>query len=209
LKLITGQDGAIQYVSKYVSKADQPDCKALQNLIVRKLSSLSRRCVEGESVELQAKLRAVGNAVISCQQIGAVQAAYILGKLPLVKSSRASKVVNPLRRKEFTKHPVLSKDKELEGKPEECTAINHGPKTQYGMRDAYEAFYMHQRELHPDCKVVNYFSFLTSFTPQLDPDNRSENSQKKDYSELLVTDEHGIITNAKTFFLQSVSNISQ
>lgn len=85
--------GAAEYSADYSSKVEAPDETRLSKMFAKKLA---RYREYGEFVTDRQKLQAVGNAVVSSSQVGAVQACYMLLGLPLVISSTTVLNVNPL-----------------------------------------------------------------------------------------------------------------
>lgn len=90
--------GAAEYSADYSSKVGAPDKTRLTKMFAKKLAKHKEG---GGYVTDRQRLQAVGNAIVSSSQVGAVQAMYMLLGLPLVISSTAVLNVNPLPSKTF------------------------------------------------------------------------------------------------------------
>lgn len=207
IQFIQNLEGGVQYVCKYASKADTAESTALQNACCRKLSQRILREESNASglsaSSLHARYRSVCQALIEAQQIGSVQACYLLGGLKLVSSSRTVITVNALKRSEFILQPLITDAivlGELEGT---ASAISTSSATQFGRRDAYFEIYKLQMEKYKSV-TFNFFSFLSSFKlSQIKNGSKSDLKQGHEVPHLQV-DVDGFISNAESFQIKSV-----
>jgi hypothetical protein len=199
--------GGAEYVSKYCSKAERTESTALQNAINRKLAEHAIRCNldTNANMTFRQKLRAVGNAVVGAQQIGAVQACYVLGKIPLVKSSRCTLHVNALRRKDLTLRTVVTGENELAEMEGSESALLSSPSTQLGKRDAYHALCVQQLHNYQSMQVT-FFAFLSAYQLKVAPSKGYATA--RDGPGHLTADEHGFIITPKSFVLGKVSRLA-
>lgn len=128
IQYIQNVRGGAEYCSKYASKAEAAETTALQNAIKRKLALYVQSHAALPTV--RKKLGMVANAVIEAQQVGAVQACYVLGKQKLILSSRTFIHVNTLKRSDITIHTVIIDDNELGDMEGSESALAQSPATQ-------------------------------------------------------------------------------
>jgi hypothetical protein len=151
-------------------------------------------------------MRTVGNAVITGQQIGAVEASVIVGQMPIVQCTRNLVHINACRRDDISARSIIVNHSALNNLQEEGTAYNNSPNTTLGRRIAFEALIKQQIE---DFGTANFdfFAFLSTFkcTNDTKGKNRSHKSAITERSHhLLVNTESGYITNGRTFTLHKV-----
>jgi hypothetical protein len=202
IQYIQNTTGGAEYCSKYCSKAEAVESTALQNAVNRKLATYVSRLNDHDRISAQWQLRAVGNAIIGAQQVGTVQACYVLGKLPVVKSSRATEFVNCLPRSALTSRRVILAEDELNALNGGDSALSCSPTTQHGKRDAYHSLWKQQMAEYGVVNI-NYFSFLSSFT-LVAVTQRCPASKVREGCKLLILDINGFILKPVTFKLGKV-----
>jgi hypothetical protein len=195
--------GGAEYVSKYCSKAEKTESTALQNAINRKLAEHAIRCNSetGANMSFLQKLRAVGNAVAGAQQVGATEATYVLGKMPLVKSSRVTINVNVLKRKELDSHAIVTDESELAQMQGDESALVVSPSTLLGTRDAYHALSQQQISEYESMEVT-FFAFLSAYRTRAAPPTGLANARNG--PPRLSVNEHGFVNNPKSFIFGEV-----
>jgi hypothetical protein len=202
IQYIQNTTGGAEYCSKYCSKAEAVESTALQNAVNRKLAKYASDLQDHEHLPLLMQLRAVGHAVVGAQQVGTVQACYVLGKLPLVKSSRATEFVNCLKRTQINTRPVIIAEEQLSALADNDSALSDSPTTQHGKRDAYHALWKQQMQAH-GVVHINFFALLSSYTLEA-VTSRNPATKVKEGSKLLMVDSNGFIVKPVTFKLGKV-----
>jgi hypothetical protein len=202
IQFIQNTTGGAEYCSKYCSKAEAVESSALQNAVNRKLANYVSRLNDEERISVQWQLRAVGNAIIGAQQVGTVQACYVLGKLPVVKSSRSTEFVNCLRRGALTTRTIILEEDQLNALNDRDSALSCSPTTQHGKRDAFHSLWRQQMEEY-GVVHINYFSFLSSFTLVAISD-RCPGTKVREGCKLLTVDDNGFILQPVSFKLGKV-----
>jgi hypothetical protein len=201
--------GGAEYVSKYASKTDTIESKALQNAISRKLATATLMLEAHERLTLRQTLRAVGNAMISSQQIGTVHACYVLTQSHLlVQSSRVNIFVNAFVRKEITLRPVNLDEDVLIELSETDSALKDSPSTTLGKRDAYHAVVKDYMTRHKVNCPFDFYAFLSSYQVRKESTTpRGVNSKVREGILIPMEVDHltGLIKNAYTFTLNLVS----
>ncbi len=210
LQYIANKTGGAEYASKYASKADVADSKAMQVSISKMLARETLRLAPHEHLELRQQLRAVGNAVIASQQVGTVHACYVLGQPELlVQSSRLNIFINPLMRKDITLLPMELDQVRLNEMEDAENVIDGSPSSQFGKRNAYHALWKQQHAMFHSLQgtfpPVTFFAFVSAYRitkEQTKP--RGPNSKIVENSHQLFVDENGFITNPVSFTLNMV-----
>jgi hypothetical protein len=202
IQYIQNTTGGAEYCSKYCSKAEAVESTALQNAVNRKLAKYASNLQDHEHLPLLLQLRAVGHAIVGAQQVGTVQACYVLGKLPLVKSSRATEFVNCLKRTQLNMRTVILEEERLDALADTDSALSESPSTQHGKRDAYHALWKQQMEAH-GVVHINFFAFLSCYTLEA-VTLRNPAARVKEGSKLLLVDTNGFIIKPATFKLGKV-----
>jgi hypothetical protein len=206
IQYIQNTTGGAEYCSKYCAKAEAVESTALQNAVNRTLAKYVASLEDHQRIPLQWQLRAVGNAIVGAQQVGSVQACYMLGKLPIVKTSRPTQFVNCLKRNDITMKPVILDEEVLSKLQDADSALSNSPSTQHGKRDAFHALWKQQMDLYAVVHI-NFYAFLSSYT--LEPISpRSPATKVKEGCKLLHTDENGFIIKPVTFKLGQVGPTS-
>ena len=154
-------------------------------------------------------INTLATAVVTGQQIGAVEASVIVGQMPIVHSSRNLVNVSACPRDKILARPIIVHHDAPNELQDEVTALNKSPNTNLGRRIAFEALVNQQRK---DFGSVDfdYFAFVSIFKCNKDTKakNRSHKSYIKEGShKLLVNPESGYITNGCTFTLNKVYRI--
>lgn len=201
IQFIQNVRGGAEYCSKYASKVEAAETNALQNAINRKLA----KYINEKQIlpSMRSKLGIVANAVVEAQQVGAVQACYLLGKQKLVLCSRGFVHINTLKRNLMTHHPVITDEDELAQMDNNASALKVSPSTQMGKRDAYHAYCVQQDEAYGVVHVgLTYYAFVASYQTLALP---NETTQRTVAPQVLL-DEHGFIKNPKSFVIEDVSN---
>ena len=196
IQILTNSGGAVEYTCKYCSKADAAESTTLQNIISKQLSRHVLTLAPHERVTTGKKIRAIINAIVQGQQIGAVHACYVLLQQALVISSRLVENVNTLIRDEIKSQTILTDEGVLSQMDADDSAMSCSPRTTFGRRDAFHAFYLAQEDKHGAVEF-DFFAFLTSYTVvNMTPTE----SPPMDASKLpqLEVDKNGLIRNAKT-----------
>lgn len=195
--------GGAEYVSKYCSKAEKTESTALQNAINRKLAEYAIRCnlETGVDMSFLQKVRAIGNAVVGAQQVGAVQASYVLGRIPLIKSSRTTLNINVLRRKDLDHRTIVTDEEDLSMMDKNASALLNSPSTVLGTRDAYHALCMQQTAAHGTMEVT-FFAFLSAYRVKAAP-TTGYGKARIEPPHLLVN-EHGFVIEPKSFIIEEV-----
>jgi hypothetical protein len=200
--------GGAEYVSKYAAKTDTVESKALQNAISRKLATATLALGPHEHLTLRQTLRAVGNAVISSQQIGTVHACYVLSfSNHLVQSSRVNFFVNATVRRNITAMPIILDDNILDDMEESESALSNSPSSQLGKRDAYHAAVKDHLRQHSECDF-DFYAFLSSYRISKESSTpRGQDSKVREglKVKLCVDDKSGLIVDPYTFTLNLVS----
>jgi hypothetical protein len=202
IQYIQNTTGGAEYCSKYCSKADAVETTALQNAVNRKLARYVMQLPENEQVTARWQFRAVGNAIVAAQQIGTVQACYMLGKLPIVKSSRSTEFVNCLKRNELTVRTVITEEDVLDELLDEESALSNSPSTQHGKRDAYHELCMQQMGTY-GVVHISFYAFLSAYTlAAITP--RSPAPKVHEGCKLLTIGDDGYIVKPVTFKIGKV-----
>lgn len=163
IQYIANKCGGAEYVSKYASKTDTADSRAMLNAISRKLAVRMMLLSPDSPLTLRVTLRAVANALISSQQIGSVHACYVVCLASsLVQSSRENVYVNALPRLEIDQFPIELNPEVLEGLEEHEDAIVNTITTTIGKRDTYYMFYKYHTEKFGVCDA-DYYAILTAY----------------------------------------------
>jgi hypothetical protein len=206
IQYIQNTTGGAEYVSKYVSKADTAETTVFQNAVNRALARAAAKLPEHETLSFRCHLQTVGNAVLAAQQVGAVQACYVLGKLPFVISSRDTVWVNCLRRGDIGSRPILLAEDELADLADDASALVDSPLTQMGKRDAYHRLYKQQVNDFGSMEV-NFYAFLSCYSVKRLTRELKENSKIKVGADHLRVDSSGYIATPKSFVLGKVGHI--
>jgi len=205
VQVLTNSGGCVEYTCKYCGKADTAESTVLQNTISRELSNHVLRLPPHEQPTIGKKIRAVINAIVQGQQIGAVHACYILMKQKLVHSSRKVENVSPLIRKDIDSQPMIINEQLLEEMDDDDSALSNSPRCTFGRRDAYHALLKAQKLKYDDANF-DFFSFLTSYSVEtLSPTKKTPKSAT-DIPQLTMDDD-GLIENAATCYINRVSSI--
>jgi hypothetical protein len=153
--------GCCVYCGSYVSKAEEPDCCVMANLIA---SAITRR----QDHTARECLRAVLNSMLRSVLVGGTQACWFLLNLPYVRKSRIVVSVNALRREDMTTRfrslPELKDAMEEEGK--DASAVDNSPSSNIGRRNAYAAFVKCQLQLPEDAAtgpIATFAAFLSRY----------------------------------------------
>lgn len=192
--------GGAEYCSKYASKAEAAETTALQNAISRKLAQY----VQNNSAlpNLHGKLSIVANAVIEAQQVGTVQACYILGNQKLIVSSRTYVHINTLKRCDFTLYTVITDENDLDAREGTSSALVDKPSTQLGRRDAFHVYMKYQHDTYGEREdYVTFYAFAVAFTLSTLTTKRKH----RPLPERVLVDSDGFVANAKTFVLGEVT----
>lgn len=199
IQYIQNVRGGAEYCSKYASKAEAAETSALQNAINRKLAQY----VQNNSTlpHVRRKLGMVANAIVEAQQVGTVQACYMLGRQKLVISSRTFVHVNTLIRADITVHSVIVDDNELGHMDGNESALAQSPATQLGRRDAFHAFALYQHSTYGNVtETLTFYAFAVAF--QLQP--LTAKRKHKPLPSRVLIDKDGFIANANTCVLNEV-----
>lgn len=202
IQYIQNTTGGAEYCSKYCSKAEAAETSSLQNAICRKLAWYAKDMSDTDSMPWRLQLRAVGNAVVGSQQVGTVEACYMLGKLPLVKSSRVTDFVNCSKRSQLKAQNIILDEQELGELQDEDSALSASPKTQTGKRDAYYELWKQQNATYGEVNV-HFFAFLSSYTTEPVTEARPAENVTEG-CKLLQLDANGFIIKPVTFKLGKV-----
>lgn len=190
IQFIQNVRGGAEYCSKYASKAEVAETTALQNAINRKISHYVSQ--HHALPNLQQKLGQVANAVVEAQQVGAVQACYVLGKQPLVISSRTFVHINVLKRSELNHNTVIVDENELEDMDNADSAIKLSPTTQNGRRDAYHAYCVFQHTKFGEIpQGMSFYAFSAAYKLSALTDKRKRCNEPKKFD----LDCHGFLRN--------------
>jgi hypothetical protein len=203
IQYIQNTTGGAEYVSKYVSKAETAETAVFQNAVNRALARTAAKLPEHETLSLRCHLQTVGNAVIAAQQVGTVQACYVLGKLPFVISSRDTVWVNCLRRNDIGTHRIVLEEEELAELADDASALVDSPLTQMGKRDAFHTLCKQQLNDFGSMEV-NFFAFLSCYSVKRLTRELKESSKIKVGAEHLHADSSGYIVAPKSFVLGKV-----
>jgi hypothetical protein len=206
IQYLATKSGGAEYVSKYASKTDTAECKALLNVVSRKLAQATLRLGIDQPLTLRTKLRSVAMAMLTAHQIGSVHACYVLA-LPtaLVQSSRKTVHINACIRKHITALPLQLDATALHTMDPEASAIVNNARTQLGRRDAYFAFYVHHKTKFGFCKV-DFFAFQSAYTTTTEAKVRGASSKIKEGLDTALTiDSDGYIIKPISFTLGLVS----
>jgi hypothetical protein len=206
IQYLATKSGGAEYVSKYASKTDTAECKALLNVVSRKLAQATLRLGVDQPLTLRSKLRSVAMAMLTAHQIGSVHACYVLA-LPssLVQSSRSTIHVNACQRKLITALPLQLDPTVLRSMDPEASAIVDNARTQLGRRDAYYAFYVYHKNKFGACKI-DFFGFLSAYRTSTETKVRGAKSIiKEGLKSALIVDNDGFIQNPISFTLGLVS----
>ena len=147
----------------------------------------------------------LSNAIISGTQIDAVQACYVIGKLPLVKKTREVISVNTMKDISYS---LITEKEMIENLNEDEDASNITPASQLGKRLAYEKFIIKQIEQYPNQKYIDFYTFLSCFrTGKYKETTESTEKKKSKLLEIPLFDfdskEH-IIKNGKSFVIDEI-----
>jgi hypothetical protein len=208
IQYLATKSGGAEYVSKYASKTDTAECKALLNVVSRKLAQATLRLDAEQPLTLRSKLRSVAMAMLTAHQIGSVHACYVLA-LPssLVQSSRSTIHVNACKRNTITAFPLQLDPTALNLMDPTASALVDNARTQLGRRDAYYAFYTHHKAKFGECRV-DFYGFLSSYRTTNETKVRGATSRIKeglDYP--LTVDTDGYIHKPVSFTLGLVSMV--
>jgi hypothetical protein len=206
IQYLATKSGGAEYVSKYASKTDTAECKALLNVVSRKLAQATLRLDIDQPLALRSKLRSVAMAMLTAHQIGSVHACYVLA-LPqqLVQSSRTTVHVNASQRKEITTLPLQLDPSILQKLDPTASAIVNNARTQLGRRDAYYEFYVYHKAKFGQCRV-DFFAFLSSYRTTNESKVRGATSVIKEGLDVpLTVDSDGFILKPISFTLGLVS----
>jgi hypothetical protein len=163
IQYIANKCGGAEYVSKYASKTDTADSRAMLNAISRKLAGRVLLLSPDAPLTLRVTLRAVANALISSQQIGSVHACYVVCLAnSLVQSSRENVYVNGLPRLDIDQFPIELNQDVLEGLEAHQDAIVSTVTTTIGKRDTYYMFYKYHTETFGACDA-DFYAVLTAY----------------------------------------------
>lgn len=199
VQFIQNVRGGAEYCSKYASKAEAAETTALQNAINRKLAAYVTQ--NHAMPTIRTKLGQVASAVVEAQQVGAVQACYVLGKQPLVISSRKFVHLNVLKRVEITESTVIVDEDELEYMDNTASALKSSPSTQIGRRDAYHSFCMFQNATFGEVTPgLSFFAFAAAYKLS----SLQEKRKKRDLPCKVQLDNDGFIHNPKTCVIGQV-----
>ena len=213
LKYVDNSYGAPEYSCKYVSKADQPDSRVLQNIISKKLASYSLYNASTQP-DMQKKLSIIMNAVIAGQQIGQIHVCSFLLKQKFVDTNR--KVIN-FNTKKFSDLKIKSilLDKELLESMESSAIVeNLSPNCVIGFRKAYNELCRLIKKtlvLKGDdvLKKLTFYAFRSAYSVLKQSDNSRGAKSKIKVSEVVEFsfDKDGFIENATTFIHDGVCNL--
>jgi hypothetical protein len=171
---ISNTVGAGEYAASYSSKQEAPDSDLLQKLLAKKFAQLEAQDPptgeQDAAAPDRARLRAVGQAVLECSQVGSVQACYTLLGLPFVicedQKGRPKVVdhISTLERKNMhtTLQTNIARLEVMQAEADNAdAAAGYSVSSQLGRRDAYAAFVEQQRcapdrdaEELKDCNVT-------------------------------------------------------
>jgi hypothetical protein len=212
IQYIANKSGGAEYASKYVSKTDTADCKAMVNAMSRKLAHKTiSLAASGEPLTLQMVLRAVANTLATAQQVGSVHACYIISHSnKVVQSSRGNLYVNALKRSDITERPLELDLNVLDCMDDEDDAVVNSVRSQFGKRDAYYEFYKyHCQKFHGKCPV-DFYAFLSAY--RLVDKQKYLAQRGEDFvavegleDELIIDQTNGFVINPVSFYLGSVS----
>lgn len=199
IQFIQNVRGGAEYCSKYASKAEAAETTALQNAINRKLAAYVSQ--HHALPNIRSKLAQVANAVVEAQQVGAVQAGYVLGKQPLVISSRTFVHLNVLKRTELNHSTVIVDEEQLENMDDAASAIKASPSTQIGRRDAYHAFCVFQQTTYGEIPTgLSFFAFSAAYKLTA----LTEKKKKRNVPTKVELDSFGFLLNPKTCVIGQV-----
>lgn len=160
--------GAGEYTCAYISKHESADMlKKIRNFVYRHLAKLANNqmspTISGFPVSDKQRLRAIADAVIESEPVGAVQACYILLRLELVTKSRTVSSINPLPLKD-TNQKLTTNQQLLANMEPTKNVVERGLTSHEGKRKAYAALVKNQRRLQRrDRCDITLFSLLTSY----------------------------------------------
>ncbi len=204
VQYIANKCGGGEYVSKYASKTDTADCRAMLNAINRKLAAKTIYLLLNESLTLRSTLRAVSSALVSAQQIGAVHACYVLCQASsLVQSTRQNVYVNALHRDELTQLPIELDMHALEDMEEDDNALATAVGSTMGKRDAYAEFYKYHVQQFEEC-LVDFYSLLSAYRIKSHDPSVKKSIVPEGLSGPLRVDSGGFVINPKSFILKEV-----
>ena len=147
--------GAVEYVGKYASKAEDADSKVMVNLFTK---YLARAELLAEGPTDREQLKAAAQAMVTAFKIGTVQACYFLLNQSFVLSSRDVISINPLP-KAFVNLLLINNRSKLNGMDNSESAVEVGPNTQLGRRNVYHEFVKKQYKENQDCHAI-FFLYL-------------------------------------------------
>jgi len=203
-QVLLNSGGCVEYTCKYCGKADTAESTALQNTISRELSNHVLKLAPHESTRFGKRIRAVINAVVQGQQIGAVHACYILLKLKLVLSSRLVENVNALTRELISSQPIVIDEELLQQMDGDESALSNSPRSTFGRRDAYHALFLAQK-IKYDSVTFDFFSFMSSYTVEKMSPTEKHPKKASDIPQL-VMDANGLMKNATTCCIYPVNS---
>ena len=159
LQFLDNSHGGVEYACKYASKADAADFQIMKNAFTRILSKYIQNMTDGQDIPLKNKLSLLGQTFLIGDQIGSVHAVYILGRLPLIKSSRTVININSdqIISKSIITDPII-----LETMGEDEDAYNSSPTSAIGKRLAFLELVKEQRKLYNTIDI-DYYTFNTYF----------------------------------------------
>jgi hypothetical protein len=205
VQYIANKCGGGEYVSKYASKTDTADCRAMLNAINRKLAAKTISLMLNETLSFRSTLRAVSSALVSAQQIGAVHACYVLCQASsLVQSTRQNVYVNAFHREELTHLPIELDMHALDNMEEDDNALASAVNSTLGKRDAYGEFYKYHVQQQFEICLVDFYSFLSAYRVLAYDRSVKKTNTPEGLSAPLRIDTGGFIINPRSFILKEV-----
>ena len=144
---------------------------------------------------------ALGSTLNAAMQVGLVQAATILGGLPVAELSRTMVPINALHRKDMNSHTLIVKSAQLQGMPPDLPATQDGPRSQKGRRDAFATLVKHLSRSLPEGELchLTFYAFTCTWSPV--PATEKQIEANKEPPPRFELDDHGFVIDPEPFVL--------